>query len=83
MTYYQIDQTSGKAFPLDRFHFNTEGIETVSPQVLISQNPQIVMDIPEIEAQSDGKYIVAREFSTSRGAIDILIINANADIVII
>lgn len=83
MAHYQIDQTSGKASALEIFHFNTEGSETVSPQVLISKNPQIVMDIPEIEVQSDGNYLVAREFSTSRGSIDILIINANADIVII
>ena len=83
MAYYQIDQTSGEAAALQKFYFNTEGSETISPQVLISQNPQIVMDIPEIEAQSDGKYLVAREFSTSRGSIDILIINANADLVLI
>lgn len=83
MPYYQIDLNSGKADALNKFVFKKEGGETISPQELLALNPNIIMDIPEIEVQSAENYLVAREYSTSRGPIDILIVSTNADIVIV
>lgn len=83
MSYYHVDLDSGKSDPLQKYTFQSEGGQKISPQELIANNPQIIMDIPELEAQSDEKYLVAREYPTSRGPIDILIINSNADIVLI
>jgi hypothetical protein len=83
MSYYHVDLQSGKIDPLQKYTFQSEGGQKISPQELIANNPQIIMDIPELEVQSDDNYLVAKEYPTSRGPVDILIMNSNADIVLI
>jgi len=83
MSYYKINKGSGKAEALDKYIFQTEGGKLISPQEIIARNPSIILDIADFELQTDDKLIVAREFNTYRGSIDILIITSNADIVII
>lgn len=83
MSYYKINMSSGNAEALDKHIFQTEGGRLISPQEIIARNPSIVLDIADLELQTDDKLIVAREFNTYRGSIDILIITSNADVVII
>lgn len=83
MTYYRVNRVSGDAEELDKYFFQTEGGSRLSPQEIIANNPSILLDIADLELQTDDKSIVVREFNTYRGSIDILIITSNADIVIV
>ena len=74
MSYYKINMSSGNVETLDKYNFQTEGGRLISPQEIIARNPSIVLDIADLELQTDDKLIVVREFSTYRGSIDILII---------
>ena len=83
MTSYQIDLMTGALSALDMYSFKSEGCHNISPQQLIYKNPELVLNIPELEMPSYEKLIVIREFNTTRGPIDVLMITSNADIAII
>lgn len=83
MTSYKIDLETGAAAPSSNYRFASEGSHLISPQAILASNPQMVLDIPDIDIQADDKVLVMREYPTSRGPIDILVITSNADIVIV
>jgi len=83
MPFYKVNVMDGLAQPLNRYKFYKEGGDIISPQKLIVNNPSIILDIPDIEIQSGEKVLVAEEYNTSRGPIDVLIITSNADIIIV
>jgi hypothetical protein len=83
MSSYKVTLKDGVASPLVRFSFKSEGVDLISPQELIYNNPTLVIDIPDLEIQSSENIIVTREFNTNRGLIDVLMVTSNADVVII
>jgi hypothetical protein len=83
MSSYKVDRKDGVASSLERFSFKSEGVDLISPQELIYNNPKLIINIPDLEIQSNENIIVTREFNTNRGAIDVLMVTSNADIVIV
>jgi hypothetical protein len=83
MSLYKVNLDSGNVASLEKYVFKGEGTYPVSPQELIVNKPKMVLDIPDLEIQSDANCLVMKEFNTNRGAIDVLMITANADIVIV
>jgi len=83
MTSYKIDLESGLTEQSNKYRFASEGGHLISPQQIITANPQMVIDIPEVDIQCDDMPLVACEYGTSRGPIDILIITSNADVIIV
>ena len=83
MNAYIIDEKTCKATELNRYDFRSEGIGLNSLQSTIANNPEIILDLPELELQNEGNIIVCREYTTNSGPIDILMITSNADIIII
>jgi len=67
------------ATEISMYQFNSEA----SAQVIIQQNPYILINELDIGFQNDRAIISCREFSTSRGFIDVLMITDTADIIII
>jgi hypothetical protein len=68
---------------LEEYHFRSEGSDLISPQELLAIFPNIILSIPELELPPANSILVLREFSTSRGSIDLLIITENSDILLI
>ncbi len=83
MSFYKVNTTDGKATSLKPYRYLKEGGVIISPQDMIANNPSIIMDIPELDLQSDQEVIVAYEYGLSGFGIDILFITANADIILI
>ena len=83
MASYKIDLMTGTLSTLDTYSFKSEGSHQISPQQLLYENPNLILNIPELEMQSYENLIVAREYNTNRGPIDVLMITSNADIAII
>ena len=83
MASYKIDLITGTLSTLDTYSFKSEGSHQISPQQLLYENPNLILNIPELEMQSYENLIVAREYNTNRGPIDVLMITSNADIAII
>jgi RecB family endonuclease NucS len=52
-------------------------------QEIIAKNPQIVLNIPELEIESVGEVVTCREFPISSGSIDILYLTSAGEIVIV
>ncbi len=76
MSSCKVGLMDGLAQPLTKHNYHKEGGDIISPQKLIVNNPSIILDIPELEIQSDEKILVAEEYSTSRGPIDVLLITS-------
>jgi hypothetical protein len=68
---------------LEEYHFRSEGNDRISPQELIAKFPEIIVSIPELEIPPCNSILVIREYSTSRGSIDLLMITENSDILLI
>jgi hypothetical protein len=83
MTCYLISNSEATATPLNRYQYKSEGSDLISPQTIIQKNPEIVLNELDLGFQDDNTILVCREFGTSRGSIDILIITKTADIIII
>ncbi len=71
MPTYKIDIQSGDTERQKKYDFRSEGNEPAAPQALIASHPEIILDIPELEIKTDANVIVAREYSTKSGSIDI------------
>ncbi len=52
-------------------------------QEILANNPQIVLNIPELEIDETVKTLSSREFPTSSGPIDILYLTSQGDIVVV
>jgi hypothetical protein len=69
----------GKINELEIHSFNEE----TELQELLYKHPEIILSVPEIELSSEEVAIKFREYPTSRGPIDVLIITKNANIILI
>jgi len=83
MALFNLNKNDYSIEELSPHRFKSEGMDKVSPQELIATFPSLILSIPEIEVSETEKLLVTREFNTSRGPIDVLIITENLDIVLI
>jgi len=80
---YKINLDNLTCKPVKDFRFKNEGSDILSPQVILAKNPEILIELRDLELSSTEVVFCAREFSTLRGSIDILLIMKSAEIVII
>lgn len=52
-------------------------------QKILADNPAIIMDLPELELADVELLLVVREYSTTRGNIDLLLVTEDAEIIIV
>jgi hypothetical protein len=83
MPVFKINTQTSITTELNEYRFKNEGSDCISPQELLAKNPQIILSIPSLELPPSNSALIIREFCTSRGPIDILIITENADILLI
>jgi hypothetical protein len=83
MTCYSISKFNATVKSLNRYKFESEGSHLISPQRIIEKNPEIILNELDLGFKNKNSIISCREFGTSRGPIDILIITETADILII
>ena len=83
MPVFKINTQTSNSTELKEYRFKNEGSDSISPQGLLAKNPQIILSIPSLELPPSNSALIIREFCTSRGPIDILIITENADILLI
>lgn len=83
MTCYSISKFDATVRSLNRYQFKSEGSHLISPQMLIEKNPDIVLNELDLGFKDKNSILACREFGTSRGSIDILIITETADILIV
>jgi len=63
--------------------FRSEGVGIDSLQSLLFKNPELITSLPDLELINAEVILSCREFSTSRGSIDLFLITSNADLVVI
>lgn len=80
---YRLKQGDRKLDKLKDFEFESEGSHAFSPQLILTDNPNILFDLPELELLNTNVFISFSEYSTSRGSIDLLVIGSNAEIIIV
>jgi len=80
---FKLSEKNNGCVEIQPFEFRTEGSEFLSPQVLLQKYPEILLSIDEIDISPYEQIISVREYSTSRGSIDIVYITDNADIVLV
>ncbi len=68
---------------LNDFHFKSEGHGIESLQATLFKYPEMITSIPDLEIINSEVVLSAREYSTSRGPIDLLILTSHADIILI
>ena len=83
MALYKINKQNGKANSVDNFQYEYEGKGLVSPQKIIYENPKIITEVPELELFNSEIILTYREYATSRGHIDVILIGSDAELVII
>jgi len=83
MSAYKINTYNLECKPANEFFFKNEGSDYLSPQVIIAKNPEILVELPDLGLSSTEVVFCAREFTSLRGLIDILIITRSAEVLII
>jgi len=68
---------------LEDYVYGVEGRDECALQMLLEDNPEIITSLPELELAASASCFVCREYPTSRGLIDLLIITEKAEIVIV
>jgi len=84
MASYRLNlNSSTSAVKLGDYEYRTEGRDESSLQKVISSNPDFITSLPELQLTDSEILLVFREYPTTRGNIDILIITENAEIIIV
>jgi hypothetical protein len=83
MAIFNINTQTLAISELDEYHFKSEGSRQISPQELLAKFPNIILSVPELEMPPSNSVLVLREFSTTRGSIDLIMITENSDILLI
>ena len=83
MGLFKLNKEKLQIEELSLYRYKNEGYSEISPQVLMAKFPSLALSIPELDVIETEKILVARECSTTRGPIDLLIITENADIVLV
>jgi len=71
------------ATKLEDYEYYIKGRNEASLQKSIANNPEIIINLPELELTDSEICLVCREYSTSRGPIDLLIITDRGEVVIV
>lgn len=84
MASYRLNlSSSSSAVKLEDYKYRTEGRDESSLQKVISSNPDFITSLPELQLTESEILLIFREYPTTRGNIDILIITENAEIIIV
>jgi hypothetical protein len=83
MPLFKINKQEGLATPLEEHEYKYEGRGLLSPQATIAKNPEIITGVPELGLVNIEIVLTCREYSTTSGPIDILLIGSNAEIIIV
>jgi len=83
MVMYKLEKGENRIEKLEEFEFASEGNHAFSPQQILTTNPDIIFDLPELELVNTEAIISFSEYSTTSGPIDLLLIGSNAEIVIV
>ena len=81
MSIYSLNKNGVKK--LEAYEYSKKGRSEATLQALIAENPEIILDLPGLELTNSEICLVCREYNTSRGAIDILMITDQGEIIII
>ena len=68
---------------LKEYHFKSEGQGIDSLQASLFSYPEMITSIPDLEITNAEVVLSIREYSTSRGPIDLLILTSQAEIILI
>lgn len=80
---YRLNKDNRKIDRLDEFQFLSEGAHKTSPQKILADNPEIIFELSELELLASDVFLSLREYNTSRGFIDLLMIGSNAEIILV
>ena len=83
MSTYKINLETLGFEPIKDYYFKNEGADKASPQVILAKNPEILTQLNELGLSNPEVVFCAREFSSLRGSIDLLLITRSAEILII
>ena len=80
---FVVSGNADKCRNLEEYYFNTEGSENISPQNILVASPEILLSTDGLSITPYKKVISIREYQTDRGAIDIVYITDNAEIILV
>lgn len=80
---FKISEKNNECLEVSPFEFRTEGGGFLSPQILLEKYPEILLSIEGIGISPYGKVIAVREYSTSRGSIDVVYITDSAEVILV
>lgn len=83
MPSFILNQKENSIEYLNDYRFKTEGQGIDSLQATLFKYPEVITSIPELEISNAEVVLSIREYSTSRGPIDLLILTSQADIIIV
>ena len=83
MAMYILKQGNDKVTGLSDYEFASEGSHDLSPQKILFDNPEMLLNLKELEMFGADIFLSIREYNTSRGSIDLLLITQKAEIVLV
>jgi hypothetical protein len=83
MAMYYLKKDEQGLSRLAGYEFASEGSHTFSPQQIIIDYPEILIELSELEMLNSDAFLAVPEYSTGRGSIDLLVIGSNAEVVIV
>ncbi|MFC1667650.1 endonuclease NucS domain-containing protein [Candidatus Omnitrophota bacterium] len=81
MASYRLSSTS--AVKLEDYEYGIKGRNETSLQKILADNPNTIINLPELGLADSEICLVYREYPTPSGPIDILVITENAEIIIV
>ncbi len=83
MAMYHLKKGDNKLSRLIDYEFASEGAHVISPQRILLDNPEILLDLHELELYDPEVFLSIPEYNTVRGPIDLLIIGSQGEIIIV
>lgn len=83
MSKYILKKGDKHVTSLSDYEFASEGSHDLSPQKILFDNPEMLLDLKELEMFGAEIFLAIREYNTSRGPIDLLLITEKAEIVLV
>ena len=83
MALYRLKVEGDKVDSLPEYSFLSEGTHDFSPQQILSNNPEILLDLADLGLFNAEAFITVSEYNTARGPIDLLIITSQGEIVLV
>ena len=83
MSMYRLKRDADEVEWIESHEYLSEGQHFFSPQHILASNPEIIFGLPELELLDTDAIVSIREYSTTSGSIDLLMMSANGDIVLV